>query len=132
VFFTITDRANLVSTMQKYMSVSIGHFLEDEAVGETAQWERRQVEQSDRDEKQQRRDPLPFVGDNLAEPPLVWTLVWDGTYINLYGSYVQDCIRRWGYVMWEATRIEGTGARELLMRQWKEDWGDIDPRDKLL
>ncbi|KAK3319372.1 hypothetical protein B0H66DRAFT_603913 [Apodospora peruviana] len=102
--------------MQQRISWPRGNFLRDEALGETAQWEWRQEGMSDRDRKQLRRDPLPFNGDDD----------------NLYGYYVQDVIRRWGYVMWDAWRLERTGAKELLMRQWEEDWGDSNPRDNLL
>jgi len=121
--------------MQQRISWPRGNFLRDE-LGETAQWGRRQERMSDRDRKQLRRDPLPFNGDDESDtdglhPPLAWTLLWGGTYSNLYGDYVQDVIRRWGYVMWDAWRLERTGAKELLMRQWEEDWGDSDPRDNL-
>ena len=123
--------------MQKHISWPAGNFLEGEALGETAQFQRRQEQPSNRDQKQQRRDPLPFQGDGEPEadglgPPLAWTVMWQGTYSNLYGYYVQDVIRRWGYVMWDATRLERTGAKEVLRRQWEADWGDSDPRDNLL
>lgn len=138
VLFKIKDHEQLVSKMQQRISWPRGSFLRDEALGETAQWERRQERMSDRDRKQLRRGPLPFNGDDESDntdelhPPLAWTLIRGGTYSNLYGYYVQDVIRRWGYIMWDAGRLEGTGAKELLMRQWEEDWGDSDPRDNLL
>lgn len=135
--FKIRDHAHLVSTIQQHISWPAGHFLEDEALGEAAQFQRRQERLSNRDQKQQRRDPLPFRGDGEPDakgprPPLAWTLIWRGTYSNLYGYYVQDVIRRWGYVMWDAARLESTGAKEVLARQWEADWGDSDPRDNLL
>lgn len=113
-----------------------GNFLE-EALGETAQFQRRQEGLSKRDQKQQRRELLPFTGErdpvtDELRPPQAWTLLWRGTYSNLYGYYVQDIIRRWGYVMWDASRLERTGAKEVLARQWEADWGDSDPRDSLL
>lgn len=135
--FKIKDRAQLVSTMQKHISWPIGNFLEDDALGETAQSQRRQEQLSNRDLRQERRDPFPFQGDEVPDangehPPLAWTLIWQGSYSNLYGYYVQDVIRRWGYVMWDASRLERTGAKEVLARQWRADWGDTDPRDFLL
>jgi len=110
--------------MQQHISWPAGSFLEDEALGEIAQFQRRQERLSDRDQKRQRRDPLPFKGDGEPEanglrPPLAWTLMWRGTYSNLYGYYVQDVIRCWGYVMWDAARLERTGAKEVLARQWE-------------
>ena len=85
--------------------------------------------------KQDRRDPLPFVGDPEPDarpssscPPLAWTLVWKGTYSNLYGGYLEDEMRGWGYVMWDAARLETEGGAALLLKQWGTDW---DPRDML-
>ncbi|KAG9236678.1 hypothetical protein BJ875DRAFT_455875 [Amylocarpus encephaloides] len=129
--FTIRDHAHLVSAMQEHISWPVGSFIEDEALGETAQSQRRQELWSNRDRKQQRRDLLPFKGDGEPDPPLAWTLIWSGTYSNLYGHYVPDAIRRWGYVMWDAARLGGTGAKEVLARQWNADWGDTDPRDNM-
>ncbi|RMZ78575.1 hypothetical protein DV738_g3796, partial [Chaetothyriales sp. CBS 135597] len=88
----------------------------------------------------QHRPPTPdgaFDLDNSygkeLYPPLAWTLIWHGTYSNLYGWYIPDEIRRWGYVMWDAARLERTGGKELLMRQWIEYWDeDYDPRDDLM
>ncbi|KAJ9202201.1 hypothetical protein DTO164E3_3130 [Paecilomyces variotii] len=137
ILFKIKDHAQLVSTMQKRISWPIGNFLGDGALGETAQSQRRQEQLSNRDLRQERRDPFPFQGDEVPDangehPPLAWTLIWKGSYSNLYGCYVQDVIRRWGYVMWDASRLERTGAKEVLARQWRADWGDTDPRDYLL
>ncbi|RAQ59023.1 hypothetical protein COH20_007123 [Aspergillus flavus] len=137
VIFEIKDHTHLVTTMQQHISWPTGNFLEGEALGESAQFQRRQEHPSNRDLRQERRDPLPFQGDEVPDPngvhpPLAWTLIWRGSYSNLYGYYVQDIIRRWGYVMWHATRLDYTGAKELLARQWKADWGDTDPRDNLL
>ncbi|KAI1739682.1 hypothetical protein F4680DRAFT_466195 [Xylaria scruposa] len=129
--FKIRDHAHLVSTMQEHIKWPAGYFLEDEALGETAQYWRRQERLSDRDHKQERRDPLPFQGDRGSRPPLAWTLIWRETYSNLYGSYIQDDIRRWGYVMWDAARLQNTGAKEVLARQWEAKWRDSDPRDNV-
>jgi hypothetical protein len=123
--------------MQQHISWPAGHFLEAEALGETAQYFRRQERLSDRDQMQERRGPLPFKGDGEPDadglrPPLAWTLMWRGTYSNLYGYYVPDDMRRWGYVMWDAVRLERTGAKEVLARQWEAEWGDDDPRDDLM
>ncbi|KAI1653868.1 hypothetical protein F4813DRAFT_393248 [Daldinia decipiens] len=114
-------------------TVSLGlELLHKEALGETAQWERRQEALSKRDEKQNRRDPLPFNGDEESCPPLAWTLIWGGTYSNLYGYYVQDTIRRFGYVFFfDAITIESLGAKDILLREWKKDWGDSDPRNDI-
>lgn len=62
---------------------------------------------------------MPFIGDGVPDeyeprPPLAWTLLWCEEYANLYGHYVPDNIRRWGYVMWDAARLEQTSAKDKL------------------
>ena len=57
--------------------------------------------------------------------------MWGEKYSNLYGYYVSDNLRRWGYVMWDAARFEQTGAKDDLLQQWAKAWGTIDP-DHLL
>lgn len=79
-----------------------GDFLEDEALGDLSQAVRRRKAPSERDRKQRRRDPLPFQGDMEYDlegvyPLLAWMILWEGTYSNLYGYYVRDDIRSWGY-----------------------------------
>ncbi|KAL2198834.1 hypothetical protein P885DRAFT_67974 [Corynascus similis CBS 632.67] len=129
ILFKMKDRNHLVTTMQK--SISSGGELFDGALSEGTQWARHDEQLSERDLKQQARDPLPFVGDlepdsHRSCPPLAWTLVWKGTYSNLYGDYLEDEMRRWGYVMWDAARLEEEGGKALLLRQWGNDW---DPRE---
>ncbi|RMD41889.1 hypothetical protein DV735_g3231, partial [Chaetothyriales sp. CBS 134920] len=132
--FNITERTVLVSTMQKYVARKAVFFLENEAFGQDAQMERRVQQRSSRDEKEQHCHPLLFNGDFAPDgkqiyPPLAWTLLWQGTYSNLFGSYVPDGIRRWGYVMWDAGRIERTDAEALLRQESRAHWGRFDPRD---
>ncbi|KAK9442410.1 hypothetical protein VB005_03470 [Metarhizium brunneum] len=117
VIFKVKDHEHLVSTI------------------EGAQFYRRRNYLSKRDLKQTRRELLPFRGETNANDlllPLGWTIIWHGTYSNLYGYYVQDSIRRWGYVIWDAVRLERTNATEVLAQQWRDDWGDSDPRNNLL
>lgn len=71
-------------------------------------------------------------------PPLAWVLLWDGKYCNLYGEYVPDEFRRWGYVLWDKRRWNNIeGAKELLIKLWassselkmaKEDWAWLGSR----
>ena len=120
--------------MQDRISWPAGSFLEHEALGQSAQTIRRRQHPSSRDSKEERRDPLPFQGDRAdgVYPPLAWTLMWQGTYSNLFGYYMEDPIRSWGYVMWDAARLEQSGAKEVLKRQWEAEWEGGDPRDQLL
>jgi hypothetical protein len=90
------------------------------------------------DELETLRSPLLFQGDTLdahgSHPPLSWTLIWRNTYSNCYGAYMPLQLRSWGHIMWDATRIESTGAKELLMKQfreWADDWSyKEDPRER--
>lgn len=122
--------------MQDNISWPLGDFLKH-AWGETAQYCRRRNQPlSVRDELQLRREAFPFMGDSESStgallPPLAWTLMWRGTYSNLYGYYVGDMMRRWGYIMWDAPRLERTGAKEVLARQWEDYWTN-DPRDQII
>ncbi|KID81869.1 hypothetical protein MGU_10780 [Metarhizium guizhouense ARSEF 977] len=134
VIFKVKDHEHLVSMMQEEISFPLGNVLDD-AFSEGAQFHRRHNHPSERDLKQTRREPLPFTGETNANdllPPLGWTIIWHGTYSNLYGYYIQDCIRRWGYVMWDAARLERANATKVLAQQWQDDWGDSDPRNNLL
>ncbi|KAI9780361.1 MAG: hypothetical protein M1839_006784 [Geoglossum umbratile] len=111
-------------------------FDTDGAWSKLTQWSLRQGPPSHREQKQQRRDPLPFTGDGDSEtdgphPPLAWTIMWGGTYSNLFGEYVQHVIHQWGYVIWDAARLERTGVKELVVWQSKQGWKNLDPRDHL-
>jgi len=133
VLFKIKDHSHLVSTIQQHMVSSYIPFNAVEGVlGETQQALQRERHPSERDRKQEHRAPFPFLGDGEPDmPPLAWTIIWNGTYSNLYGWYISDEMRRWGYVFWDAATLEGTVGREMLRRQWEEYWDD-DPRDNLI
>lgn len=132
VLFKMRDHEHLVTTMQK--NLRVGEVLDFALSDGHQSISRRNEQPSERDLKQMRRDPLPFVGDlkpdacpSLSCPPLAWTLVWKGTYSNLYGGFLNDELRRWGYVLWDAARLETEGGTALLSRQWGTD--EWDPRD---
>lgn len=74
-----------------------------------------------------RRDPLPFLGDRVDTPPLAWTLMWGNTYSNIYGWWMDNKIGEWGYVLWDAERIELSGAKEYLLQK-ADNWRGRDPR----
>lgn len=133
VLFKTKDHMQLVLTMQEKLG---GWCFLERILSDSHQfvWRLehpldRDQEHIQRDRKQQQRDPLPFEGDKADAPPLAWTLIWQGTYSNLYGEYVPDVIRRWGYIMWDSWRLEETGAKEVLACQW-ETIPDWDPRDQ--
>ncbi|CAI6098918.1 unnamed protein product [Clonostachys chloroleuca] len=108
-----------------------------EATSDAMQQRRRQTQPSDRDAAQDRREPMVFSHDTIDSPPLGWTLIWKETYSNIYGYYVPSSLRRWGYVMWDASRMGESGGIRVLHHMWKEHYGDeyhenvVDPRDNL-
>lgn len=76
---------------------------------------------SDRDLRQQRHEPFSFRGyveddpDGMY-PTLGWTLVWKGTYSNIFGHFISNQVRRhWGYIMWDTSRYGHMGAEEDLL-----------------
>ncbi|KAK4170731.1 hypothetical protein QBC36DRAFT_124736 [Triangularia setosa] len=135
-----SQHENLVRAIQP--QIASGSFLDtmNGGLGDTPQHERRFKQPSSRDEKEKSQVPMPFVGDhsiwqvqdadNDPPPPLAWTLIWGGTYSNLYGYFIPDALARWGYVFWDAERLERSGGKELLMRQWEAEWSGLDPREE--
>lgn len=125
------DRKYFVSTMQQRITTSYIPFNALEGVlGETQQALRRQGHAAMREQMQDTLYIFQGYGEPNA-PPLAWTTIWGGTYSELYGWYISDEMRRWGYVFWDAERLKRTGGIEVLMRQWEDFWDD-DPRHILL
>lgn len=97
--------------------------------------ERRHEAYSDHVEAQDRRQKMIFEQDTLSSPPIAWARFWNGLYSNLIGTYIPDALRRWGYVMWDAKRLENTGALEHIELEWECKYGvrgspeEDDPRD---
>ncbi|KAJ5762249.1 uncharacterized protein N7511_005631 [Penicillium nucicola] len=56
-------------------------------------------------------------------PPFAWTLMWGGTWSNIFGEYVPDELHAWGWVMWDAARLENTRSEEYLVNALV-DFGD--------
>lgn len=115
--------------MQKQISTSKGLDL-PAILDATPQSFRRRQYPSHQDVKQKQRDLFPFQGDDENLPPLAWTLIWHETYSNTFGWCIPNGMRFLGYIMWDATRLECAGAREVLARQWEECWKGGDPRDR--
>ncbi|CAN8097708.1 unnamed protein product [Discula destructiva] len=64
------------------------------------------------------------VGDKVppSGPPLAWTLIWKQIYVNIYGEYVPESLKQWGWVMWDEGRWAKEGelqVRDLVVEQWK-------------
>ncbi|ROV98074.1 hypothetical protein VMCG_07011 [Cytospora schulzeri] len=66
-------------------------------------------------------DALVFVGDSVPPrgPPLAWVLVWEGKYVNIYGEYVPEPLKNWGWVFWDECRLVDIGVKELIASQWE-------------
>lgn len=121
----INDHEPLVAKMQRCLTHDQNNdaSLRD-ALGTAAQNDRREISlkfTDARDAAEQRRDPVHLVGDAVPPegPPLAWTFLWDGKYANVYGKYVPESVRRWGYIMWNEGRWSFAGAKELLAMQWE-------------
>ncbi|KAM0193759.1 hypothetical protein ACHAPA_011050 [Fusarium lateritium] len=134
--FQARDHDELVETVAKNIISGDSQWI-DMTTDELAQKQRRDRLFSDRDRAQQRRDAMPFKGDKENLPPLAWVTLWKETYSNLYGSYIPDGFRDWGYVMWDAARLVSSGAVATLEDGASKDgytgWsGDFnDPRDSI-
>lgn len=134
LLFEITDHSQLVSVIQDNLRTSYIPLTRYEGVfGENYQEIRRFNDPTERHRMQQDRVPCPFQGDvDLRYPPLAWTLIWKGTYSNLYGHYIPDDVRRCGFIFWDASTLECSGGSNALMRQWEQEWEDEDLRDDVL
>ena len=139
VLFRITDHTALVSFMRANLKPFPGWFLADDVLGWAAQTERREIEPSEEDLKEARRDPLPSQPARVPDPdspypPFAWSFIWGGTHSNITGRWLtmymgSNGLQHWGYVMWDQERLEKLGAVEVLTRQMKDAWRGEDPRD---
>ena len=121
----INDHEELVTKMQRCLTrdQNLDAPMRD-AFGSIAQNDRREMSTNfpdARDAAEQRRDQMDFAGDAVPpdEPPIAWVLLWGGKYANIYGEYVPELLRRWGYVMWDESRWSDVGAKELVAKQWE-------------
>lgn len=111
-----------------------GDWIED-ATGGFIQGERAQLWPSAYDVFHNTRVTMAFEKDGVDCPPLAWVTLWKGRYSNIFGSFVPEALRRWGYVMWDAERL-GCGAKSFLLAEWEAMYGNSlsepveDPRDR--
>ncbi|GLB07709.1 hypothetical protein AtubIFM57258_003070 [Aspergillus tubingensis] len=84
IFFKVKEHAELVNLMEQTLVLWLEDFLKGDVHGaftHAAQDGRRVRAPSERDKKEERREPLPFRGDRVddysdgAYPPLAWTLL---------------------------------------------------------
>ncbi|OQD99135.1 hypothetical protein PENSOL_c007G06446 [Penicillium solitum] len=112
VYFKVKNHDQLVTAMRNSMSWVLRGFLEDthSVFDERLQWNRHCVQPGDKQPN----------GD-CTLPPLACTMIWGGTYSNLFGDYIPDALCQWGWVMWDAARLERMGAKEVMIQKLEED-----------
>ncbi|KAM0424524.1 hypothetical protein ACHAPT_010239 [Fusarium lateritium] len=104
ILFHGDDHELVVSTLKRHMTWVylrlnhigglFGHMKQED-------WCARDPSERDqmRDGMRRVRAPFPFRGDGEPDaPPLGWTVIWDGFYSNLYGWFIGQEMRDWGYV----------------------------------
>ncbi|KAK3290890.1 uncharacterized protein B0H64DRAFT_478744 [Chaetomium fimeti] len=122
--FTTEDRETLVAKVHKYIRPSV---LLDDPIRRTllpaVQAQRRSTHPDARDEAERRKDVMEFAGDAVPPngPPLGWVLLWNGTYVNIYGEHVPPTVQKWGYVMWDERRWSELEAKTLVLKQWETE-----------
>ncbi len=134
ILFKSRTRAQLLSiVLENIRKISLWEFFEDGGfVSFDEQAHVCTSEQRNRALKMQRVEQLLFHGDNEPRlgkkyPPLAWILIWEGRYSNLFGYVIPDNMRLWGYIMWDVIRLEHTGVKDVLIRQFIEEHSE-DPR----
>ncbi|RAH58784.1 hypothetical protein BO85DRAFT_519604 [Aspergillus piperis CBS 112811] len=127
IMYEIQDHMEVVRIMENNLVMLWAEFLGGcrGALEVGTRHDRRLDYPSAEDKREELRDPLPFRGDIVNNsdreyPPLAWTILWGGTYSNMIGDEGVSYISEWGYVMWDAARLERTGAKEVLARRWRE------------
>ncbi|KAI3391475.1 hypothetical protein diail_7306 [Diaporthe ilicicola] len=127
--FKATSHEQLVelirAAIESAWMVSIYGGTLDEVQDEWMQDARRAEWPNHHDSAQDHRQKTPFNGDKLGAPPLAWVLYWQGDYSNLFGGHIQEPLRRWAFVMWDAARLDSHAKDEI-----ENAWGaGSDPRE---
>lgn len=130
ILFQIKDHEHLLSTIPQQitcpMIMNYGHFLH-------LMWERVWSDEFDHPleldqdfEDEEYNPTTPFHGDNGGFPSLAWTLIKKDYQADLLDGVLGEEFRGWGYVMWDAARLEQTGAKELILaRSGDFYWGRL-------
>ncbi|KAI9765475.1 MAG: hypothetical protein M1839_005495 [Geoglossum umbratile] len=110
LFSTVWDHKQLLYLIQARITPSQQDLLQDAGSTETQSQLHNDSPQSHRQQKQNRRDPMPFtgVGDSETDeprPPLAWTALHGEIYSSIFRGSRDDDPNRWGYVMWDDARL---------------------------
>ena len=119
-------KQGIISVRGNHRDSIYGDWIAD-ALDYTHQDTRREIWFSEEDAAQDRGDKTPFHTDTPYLPPLAWVTLWKGEASNFFGPYMPATCRRWGYVMWDAARLESSGAMKYM--ELEDRMGDYDPRD---
>lgn len=133
--FGLSEHGKMVELMRKsiesgwdFQTTSYGDWIT--AVVETWMIEGRYGEWPQCEDKfKDGQQAMRFSHDSVDWPPQAWVILFKNRYSNLFGRYVPDAVRRWGYVFWDASRL-GAGAKEYLVAEWDACHGEMDPRDR--
>jgi hypothetical protein len=109
-------RKDLLSATKTQLEALDYEFL-DEAWSEETQWQLYQRNPWSGMGRMYQGVALPVDEDfdmTESSPPLAWRIISQDKYSNTFGEFVPDIAHRWGYVFWNASRIERTQAREML------------------
>jgi len=142
------DHSKRVELVAKHFTRAKVPCFFDDCVFGNVQYRRRQAAVNclcEKDLAERRRDPMPFRGDEIFSapvdetgsddegitqalstcgPPLAWVLMWHGRYSNLYGEYIPDLLRGWGYVMWDQRRWNAIDyVTQMLLMAWQSSHG---------
>jgi hypothetical protein len=121
-------RQSIVSITREHGGGFFNEWIDGAATG-YHQYERREQWYTEYDRAQDRKDRTPFEGDAPDVPNIAWVTLWKGEANNLFGSCINGMFRRWGYVMWDAPRLEPSGAMWFLCQIGCLPSGD--PQDDL-
>ncbi|KAI2727248.1 hypothetical protein CBS147333_3236 [Penicillium roqueforti] len=132
--YPIKDQDHLVVTRQLPPPMRPSGVLSDlhSVFEQHLQWYRHCVHPRESDHRQERREPLIFQCDrkpdgSCALPPLAWTIIWGGSYSNLFGEYIPDASCEWAWVMWDADRLKRMSVLGVIIQEWEKEHHD-DPR----
>lgn len=124
-------RAAIVSGMGEHRGLEGNDWIDDAVLDGMTQGDRRELWPTQYDAAQNSRQKTPFDGDSLAFPPLAWVLFWQGEYSSLFGPiYVPETLRRWGFVMWDAARLDANAKAAIEDAWYGTDFTYADPREE--
>lgn len=103
---------NIINTNGRRSTLADKHL----AISKDAQDSRRRARYADVDADRDSEQEMRFEKDSTGSPPLAWVLYCDGSASDLFGDVAPASFRRWGYVMWDAHRLDN-GARAYIRSQ---------------